>query len=709
MATLFANPRYTPVDAQGDPHPGATLTFYAAGTTTPQPVYTTSALTTPHPNPVTANSAGQFPAIYYDDALQYRALLRDATGVLLYDIDLINSSLTAEEIGRALYPRTAAEISAGVTPAAYRYKPLHVQRYGAALNNSADDATAIQTAINVANAQGGGVVHGFDGRTAVVASMLTVLPDVTLDLDGGKIRATLSVAADRAVRLRNGSVVQNGEIEVQSSGSPGSQAGAHSCIVIGPLYGEGGTPTALSADHDASGWVCRNLRLSSNKASGAVGIQVMGSSNNGLIENIEILDSAVMFGGIHLDWGTVGSISSADIPGSRTLYDAGSAYTTHPNNIRIRNIKVGILSRPFTTPGTGSDGIRISGCHNISIENVFIESVTEAGFFHTAGDLGYEFADTTVRPFAHRGITVRNYHVFAANKGNGAYIDCYADNIAAATYTEVIDTVCETDLLVENFTTKGDNTDTALAGIRLYNIRGATLRNCQATQHLQGVFVDQGADRCVIEGGRYWANRQDGAAFTQSGAKPSDIAFVGVLFDQNGQNSAASRAGIRLDWCDRPKVHRCTFGANGYTTETTQDYGIYIFDSSVAAADIQDNYVHAVATSGTAYLLASSEAYGVLWVFRGNNCASGITTKIAGVNIIPVDRTLTPSGTTVGTFQCAVGTLSASTTPPSGTWVEGDRIYYTNPAPSDYVGTVCTVAGTVGSGAEFKRFGATVA
>lgn len=152
MATLFANPRYTPVDAQGDPYPGATLTFYAAGTTTPQAVYTTSALTTPHPSPVTANSAGQFPPIYYDDALQYRALLRDATGVLLWDIDLINSSLTAEEIGRALYTRTTAEISAGVTPTAYRYPPGDVRRYGAVGNGVADDTAAFTAALRVADA-----------------------------------------------------------------------------------------------------------------------------------------------------------------------------------------------------------------------------------------------------------------------------------------------------------------------------------------------------------------------------------------------------------------------------------------------------------------------------------------------------------------------------------------------------------------------------
>jgi hypothetical protein len=195
VATLFANPRYTPVDAQGDPYPGATLTFYAAGTTTPQPVYTTSAATVPHPNPVTANSAGQFPPIYYDDALQYRALLRDATGVLLWDIDLINSNLTAEEIGRALYTRTTAENSANVTPTAYRFPPGDVRRYGAVANGTADDTAAFQTAARAVNGVlGAGAVPG--GRCFV--------PNGTYRISRVGIRGTVFVGESRDGVVING-------------------------------------------------------------------------------------------------------------------------------------------------------------------------------------------------------------------------------------------------------------------------------------------------------------------------------------------------------------------------------------------------------------------------------------------------------------------------------------------------------------------------
>lgn len=146
MATLFYGPRYTPVDAQGDPYPGATLTFYAAGTTTPQAVYTTAALTTPHSNPVVAAANGSFDPIYLNDALQYRVILRDGSNTLLFDVDNVNGSLTAAEIGLALYPRSAAEISANITPTSYRYPYGNLLRYGANSSGTADASPALVAA-----------------------------------------------------------------------------------------------------------------------------------------------------------------------------------------------------------------------------------------------------------------------------------------------------------------------------------------------------------------------------------------------------------------------------------------------------------------------------------------------------------------------------------------------------------------------------------
>ena len=98
-----------------------------------------------------------------------------------------------------------------------------------------NDQPAMQAIIDALAAAGGGTVSG-GGRTFNTSSPLIVKDGVTLDLEGGKILAALSGANDCGVRLRNYAAVCNGEIKVQSSGSPGSQGGIHAPVLVGALH-----------------------------------------------------------------------------------------------------------------------------------------------------------------------------------------------------------------------------------------------------------------------------------------------------------------------------------------------------------------------------------------------------------------------------------------------------------------------------------------
>lgn len=124
MPQTFVFPRQTALDDDANPLAGALLYFFRTGTTTLQAVYADSTLTTQHSNPVVADAAGRFPKIYLDPQAtsNYRVRLTTADGTLLDQQDDIDRFTVSQgEIATALFPRTAAENSAGVTPVDFAY------------------------------------------------------------------------------------------------------------------------------------------------------------------------------------------------------------------------------------------------------------------------------------------------------------------------------------------------------------------------------------------------------------------------------------------------------------------------------------------------------------------------------------------------------------------------------------------------------------
>lgn len=77
-------------DLNGRPIVQAKAYFYDAATTTPITVYRDYGLTTPHPNPLTTDGYGRFPAVYLDEADEfYHIRVTTSGGSILYDADQI--------------------------------------------------------------------------------------------------------------------------------------------------------------------------------------------------------------------------------------------------------------------------------------------------------------------------------------------------------------------------------------------------------------------------------------------------------------------------------------------------------------------------------------------------------------------------------------------------------------------------------------------
>jgi hypothetical protein len=159
---IFTQPSQQALDTTASVLSGATLTFTLTGTSTPTDAYSDSALTIPVSNPLSADSAGVWIPIFLDPEVVYRVVLKTQAGAVLKTWDPANedtlSGITQEFIGVRLFPRTAKEVSASVTPSSYIYDTTdytNVMRY---VTNTVDgvnsQAAAVQKAFDIAKISG---------------------------------------------------------------------------------------------------------------------------------------------------------------------------------------------------------------------------------------------------------------------------------------------------------------------------------------------------------------------------------------------------------------------------------------------------------------------------------------------------------------------------------------------------------------------------
>lgn len=86
MADIATQPVWQVLDGNGNPVPGAKATFFNAGTTTPQTVYTDANLSVPHPSPLVADANGVMPPVFLSGA-QVKVVITYATGAALRTVD----------------------------------------------------------------------------------------------------------------------------------------------------------------------------------------------------------------------------------------------------------------------------------------------------------------------------------------------------------------------------------------------------------------------------------------------------------------------------------------------------------------------------------------------------------------------------------------------------------------------------------------------
>jgi hypothetical protein len=150
------NPAIQFFDDSGAPLSGGLLFSYVPSTSTKKDTWTNAELNSLNTNPIELDNAGRC-SLFLADGEEYKFVLSPANDTdpptnPIWTRDKVMSpealsGLTQADIGGLLYPRTTAEIDAGVTPTAYAHAPYKFRRQGALGNASADDGSAIEASL----------------------------------------------------------------------------------------------------------------------------------------------------------------------------------------------------------------------------------------------------------------------------------------------------------------------------------------------------------------------------------------------------------------------------------------------------------------------------------------------------------------------------------------------------------------------------------
>lgn len=154
-------------DSNGDPLSGGKLYTYAAGTTTPQATYTTSAGTIAHANPIVLDAAGRVPTgeIWLTDAVSYKFVVKTSADVTVGTYDDITgnasgilSAFTGPSGSASIGFIQAGANAVATTVQAKLRQTVSVKDFGAVGDGVTDDSAAIQAAMTYIQSAGGGTV-----------------------------------------------------------------------------------------------------------------------------------------------------------------------------------------------------------------------------------------------------------------------------------------------------------------------------------------------------------------------------------------------------------------------------------------------------------------------------------------------------------------------------------------------------------------------
>lgn len=647
MGFPVINPGLQFFDSAGNPLEGGLLYSYEAGTSTGKTTYSDAGLTTPNANPVVLDSAGRC-SVFLVDGAEYKFILKNAAGVTQWTRDDVKSpeSLTAAAIGAALYPQTAAEIAAGVTPTDYAYEPGDVRRNGAVGDGVTDDTNALK---NTIASSSGKTIHFGQGLTYLVQDTLTLEENTEVNLHGSELRFNVT-GQKRLLDTASGCVVHNGTVRNITSDVTNYGAEWQQPICVGH---------SNSITRELKNVHIKNLTMSSTSPGSNI-LFAFGTAENVLFEDIVIEGGSGPGEVIGVHW--------AVEPGGDETQG-----TAHPNNITFRRITIGEM-----TYSSGEAAIYLSALGNVTIEDVSIENyVANEAIFIYAGDHGYTYAlNPELQKFGPR---VRISNVFGKAL-SGVNIE-FRDTDTS--------TVWPSDIVLENVDLFGNSpTNSSSRGLDIGGCDGVDIRNSKFDTFFNSQFLRTQVTNPTFENVQFKNSNKNGCDADNS-AGCANLRFKRCKFVNS--NTAGGTGydlifGSYIDGIDLEEViynsPSVTFNANFLSAEPPRN------------VRVRRNRIEA--TGGTSFVFGSSASFGICEEFVNNTQAETVTANLRGGQIlVPFSQTIATSSTLP--IRRYYG---AQTAPTVGTFNPGDTILDDTPSASGKVGLVCEVGGTQGTYSE---------
>jgi len=613
MARLFQLPKQSPL-VGGAASPGAKATFFLTGTTTKTNTFTDDALTTPSSNPVIADAAGVFEAIYLDPDVDYKLQLDDTNDALIYTVDPIMDTLTASNLGKILFIRTADEISAGVTPTNFEFPEGDLRRYGAAIDGSTDDTSADSDWIDV-GLQGVELIH--PGGNSLVSSWTQKVIATDIKITGLSTSKITGATGVDFIRPAGGSIEIHGleldtwrqliENDVTDTGTTPLLKLVN--VVIRNCSGNG-----IDHERPINRFVLDNVQMfgMSDRAV-RIGRDVFAEQDNWknfVFKNVYIED--------------VTSTGSTD----------ASAILLYGKHLHSTNLHIGTVTTDSGACAGIFTKVRYAQISNITVENVTTTSGTDTNAINIKGSIKgvttspqgftYVIDGVTILATDGRGLRIQQGDVLASNihveefGSDGITIDSAAANNVLVDGFKILTATSGTKVGVrvskdgKNTSVHNGTVDGPSIGVRLaasagsgvgFRFKGIRLLSCTTGFHintaqslddvkLDDVYADSNCTTGFLTSGAGTVTRlkvlesdfSDASTPATVGGTLTAPKFrnvIGYVTDNAGENSIATGATISHGLVSTPDIVTVSARATGMTDLTV---------TSVAASTFVVNF-----------------------------------------------------------------------------------------------------------------------